>query len=103
HGDQRGLPDERELEGRSREDRAPRYDLRVNVQSGVNEEYLEERVHDEPDDEDQQRQADERAAPHERVEGRTRLKTAQDPAGREEGADEVEGRVSDHDEGLDRG
>ena len=35
--------------------------------------------------------------------GRTRLETAQDPARREEGPDEVEGRVPDHDEGLDRG
>src|SRR5262245_20449184 len=103
HRDERGLHDQRELEGRSGKHRAPRSDLRVDVQPGVDEEDLEERVHDEPDDEEQQRQADERATPDERLGGRMHLKTAQDPAPREEGADEVEGRVSDHDEGLDGG
>src|SRR5262245_3280366 len=103
YGDQRGLPDERELEGRSSENRAPRYHLRVDVQPGVDEEDLQGRVHDEPDYEEQQRHADERAAPHERAGGRTRLKPAQDPRGAEERTDEVEGRVSDYDEGLDRG
>src|SRR5262249_58020681 len=95
-------PDERELEGRSGGNRPPRHDLRVDIQAGVDEEDLQKRVHDEPDDEEQERQADERAAPHERVERRTRLKPTQDPDAREERADEVESRVSDYDEWLDR-
>src|SRR5215470_13389065 len=54
HGDQRRLHDQRELEGRSGGHRAPGRDLRVDVEPGVHEEYLEERVHDEPDAEEQQ-------------------------------------------------
>src|SRR5262245_47401839 len=65
HRDERRLPDQRELEGRSGEHRAPRHHLRVDVQPGMDREDLEYRVEDEPRDEEQQPQGDEWAAPNE--------------------------------------
>ena len=66
-GDERRLPDQRELEGRSGEERAPRNHLRVDVEPRADEEDLEEaRRSRSRTTKISSAEADERVAPHER-------------------------------------
>src|SRR5829696_8788222 len=81
-GDHQGFPYQRELVRVTDENRTERDDLRVDVEPGPDEGYLKHHVEDESDGQDEQRHADQRMAPHERVDRPPRLNLAQYPDGR---------------------